>query len=262
MRSKRVRQILLVLLVSLLPVTLAVADEASAKQAAQANNPLAKMKAFNVHNYFVSDLTGPTDRTANTLWLRYAQPVGRVLIRASLPVPTVPQADSDLSGLGDFNIFGAYLLSDPDSPRQFGVGPLLVAPTATDAALGTGKWQAGAAAILFDASSPVVQWGGLVTWQGSFAGDDDRDSTSVAAVQPFAIWQLGKGLYLRSTPIWVYNLETNSYHMPFSLGIGKVVRVGDTVFNMFAEPQVTFLHRGNGQPSTQLFIGLNMQFVN
>ena len=45
------------------------------------------------------------------------------------------------------------------------------------------------------------------------------------------------------------------------IGIGKVIKVKDTVFNIFAEPQVTVLHSGVGQPAFQLFMGLNMQFL-
>ena len=83
-----------------------------------------------------------------------------------------------------------------------GVGPLLVAPTATDDALGSGKWQAGAAFVIFDFASPKLQYGGLATYQRSFAGDDDRSDVSSMILQPLVFWQLGKGTYLRSSPAW------------------------------------------------------------
>ena len=52
----------------------ASAEEASAASgAAQANNPLANFTAFNIHNYYICELTG-TDAYADQLWLRYAQP--------------------------------------------------------------------------------------------------------------------------------------------------------------------------------------------
>lgn len=237
------------------------AQEASAEELAQANNPLATMKTFNLHNYYVPELSGLPDETANTFWFRYAQPVGRVLVRASLPVPTVPAAgpSGSESGLGDFNVFAAYLaVQKPD--LTFGIGPLLTAPTASDDALGTGKWQGGVAAIVFGVPSPQFQYGGLVTWQGSFAGDSNREDTSFLALQPFGIWQLGGGTYLRSTGIWAFNLESGDYNVPFGLGIGKVVKVGNVVFNIFAEPQFTVLHEGVGQPEFQIFFGLNTQF--
>jgi hypothetical protein len=229
-------------------------------QAANANNPLANMIAFNIQNYYFAELYG-TDETANTAWLRYAQPFGKVLMRASLPISTVPVGggQDSVSGLGDFNVFFAYLLSDPSSPKQFGIGPLLAAPTATDDVLGSDVWQAGAAAVYFNATSSVVQWGGLVTYQTDFAGDGG--DTSLAVMQPFLFIQLGKGTYVGTAPLWVFNIEDSTYNVPLGIRLGKAVKSGHTVFNMFIEPQFTILHKGVGQPALQIFTGLNMQFL-
>lgn len=46
-----------------------VADD----DAAQANNPLANMTAFNLQNYYIGDLSS-SDDPANQFWFRYAQP--------------------------------------------------------------------------------------------------------------------------------------------------------------------------------------------
>ncbi len=254
--------VLLTLLVGVAPVSAEEDDTAATDAAAEANanNPLANMVAVNIQNYYYSALYG-TDDSSNTAWLRYVQPFGRWLMRASLPIKTVPVAGADdpVSGLGDFNVFLAYLLSDPSSPKQIGIGPLLAAPTATDDALGSDTWQAGAAAVYFNAASQVFQWGGLLTYQKSFSGDGE--DVSIAAVQPFYFFQLGKGTYLRGAPIWSFNLENDSYSIPFGLGIGQVVKKDNTVFNIFIEPQWTILHDGVGQPEFTVFIGLNMQFL-
>ncbi|MEX1310955.1 MAG: hypothetical protein AB1Z65_11090 [Candidatus Sulfomarinibacteraceae bacterium] len=234
--------------------------DAQAKALANANNPLANMVAFNIQNYYYAELYG-TDQTANTAWLRYAQPFGKWLMRASLPLQTVPAGPGrdPISGIGDFNVFFAYLISDPASPKQFGVGPLLAAPTATDDAIGSDVWQAGAAAVYFNAASPIVQWGGLLTYQTDFAGSGD--STSLAVLQPFLMIQVGKGTYLRSAALWVFDLENDAYSIPLGFGIGKIVKKDRTVFNMFVEPQFTILHDGVGQPEFQIFAGLNLQFL-
>lgn len=238
------------------------AAEATAEEQAQANNPLASFKTFNAHNYYVPTLTDLPDETANTFWLRYAQPVGRFLVRASLPFPTLPGAGQEeaASGIGDFNVFAAYLAVSKPS-LTLGVGPIVAAPTASEDALGSGKWQGGLAAVVFGVPSPQFQYGGLLTWQASFAGDSERADTSVLAIQPFGIWQLGAGTYLRSTGVWVFDLEKETYSVPVGLGIGKVLKVNNIVFNIFAEPQFTILHKGVGQPEVQLFIGLNTQFA-
>lgn len=181
------------------------ADSSTASSSeAQANNPLANMKAFNIHNYYLGELTGPSDKTANQTWLRYAQPVSvgnsNWLVRASLPVnsfPAPPDGERQ-TGIGDFNIFTAYLIDVGNPALSFGVGPLLNLPTASDDALGSEKYSAGFANVYFDASSSKHQYGYLLTWQHSFAGNDERDTVNVGSFQPFGIMQLGGGTYLRS----------------------------------------------------------------
>ena len=232
----------------------------AADDAAQANNPLAAFTAFNIHNYYVPKIS-ESDGTSNTFWLRYAQPFGRWLMRASLPTMRVPTvADESTSGLGDLNVFLAYLLKTGNPARSFGIGPQLTAPTATEDETGAGKWQGGFATVFFDASSKRFQWGALLTWQTSFAGNDDRADTSVLAFQPFYMLQLGKGFYARGVPIMVFNLETNDYAIPYGLGLGKVISTPKIVYNVFVEPQFTILDRGPGQPQLQIFFGFNLQF--
>lgn len=226
---------------------------------AQANNPLAGAYALNLQNYYAGSLYGVPDRSSNTFWARAAIPIGRTLTRASIPLATRPSSPTEAqAGLGDFNIFTAYLLvSDPTT--SLGIGPLVVAPTATDEVLGQGKWQLGAAAVAFKAT-PKVQVGGLITWQASVGGDSDRPSTSLMAVQPFAIWQLGGGTYLRSTGVWTFDLKSGDYAVPMGFGLGQVLKSGKVVYNLWLEPQFTILHDGTGQPKVQLFAGLNLQF--
>ncbi len=241
-------------------------EQQSADAAAQANNPLANMKAFNLQNYYIGELT-ESDENANQFWLRYAQPVPIAktswLVRASLPVntyPTPPDGDHE-TGLGDFNIFAAYLFDMPNPALSVGLGPLLTAPTATDEALGSEKWSAGFAQVTFDARKPKYQYGYLLTWQASFAGEDDRDDVNVGAFQPFFFYQLGGGTYLRTAPIWVYDFENDGYSVPLGLGIGQVLKKGNTVFNFFVEPQYSVADNGAGFPQWQIFFALNMQFT-
>lgn len=239
---------------------LAAQDGPSAEELAQANNPLAAANALNFHNYYTPSLYDAPDQTTNTFWIRAAVPIGRTLTRASQSLATRPSSSTEsLAGLGDFNIFTAYLfVATPTA--SVGVGPLLVAPTATKDELGQGKWQAGAAAIAFIAANPVVQFGGLLTWQASIAGDSDRASTSTLAAQPFAMWQLGGGTYLRTTGIWTFNLKSGDYVVPIGVGIGHVVKSKKVIYNIFLEPQFSILHEGSGQPKVQFFAGINLQF--
>jgi hypothetical protein len=245
--------------------TVCAKQEYDENTAAQANNPLADMRAFNLHNYYIGELTGSGD-TANQFWLRYAQPFslgGEWLMRASLPInsfPTPPDGDKE-TGIGDLNVFAAYLFDTGNPAVSFGLGPQINAPTASSDSLGSDKWAAGFANVLFDARSKKFQYGYLLTWMGSFAGDEDKPDTNIGAFQPFGIYQLGKGTYLRSTGIWVYNFETDNYSVPIGIGLGQVIPWGKTVYNVFVEPQWSVADKGPGWPEWQIFVGFNMQFL-
>jgi hypothetical protein len=234
---------------------------------AQANNPLANMKAFNIHDYYIWEVTGPSDDTMNQAWLRYAQPVAlgqtNWLVRASLPINTfpVPPDREKITGIGDFNIFAAYLMDLGNPAISFGIGPLLNLPTASNDELGSEKYSAGFANVMFDAKSTQYQYGYLLTWQHSFAGNADRDTVNIGAFQPFGIWQLGGGTYLRSVGIWFYDFEKDAYSIPVGLGIGQVFKSGKTVYNLFIEPQYSIIDKGDDLPRWQLLLGLNMQFM-
>lgn len=234
---------------------------------AQANNPLANMTAFNMQNYYIGDVSG-SDKDANQFWFRYAQPFtlgeSNWLLRASLPVNTYPTAPSGghQTGTGDLNLFTAWLIDTGNPAVSFGFGPQLTAPTASEHALGSDKWSAGLVNVLFNASSPVFQYGYLASWQHSFAGESNRSDVNIGAFQPFAFYQLGGGTYLRSAPIWNYNFQNDSYGIPLGLGVGQVIKSGKTVYNFFVEPQGSVADHGPGQPRWQIFFGLNLQFLN
>ena len=237
----------------------AFAQSSDNQTAKDANNPLATIKAVSFHNIYSPSLCG-LDGTANTTWIRYAQPFGRVLMRASMPINSLNAGDINRSGFGDFTVFGAYILTKPTSHRQFGVGPILTIPTASYSQLGTGKWQVGAAVVGYFDSNPVFQFGFLTTWQLSFAGNGSREDVNAASFQPFLTWQLSHGVYLRSTAISVFDFSNDKYLIPVGLGIGKIAKVGKAVCNLFVEPQFAVWNKGDGLPKTQIFMGVNTQF--
>ncbi len=230
-----------------------------------ANNPLTPKITLNFHDYYVPELGGlPGDRQANQFLLRGLVPSDLFgapqLIRFTLPVATAPEFPSGYTtGLGDLTLMDVFLI--PGKEVSFGAGPLFVLPTATDDALGNGKWQAGIAGV---AVAPQG-WGligGLATYQASFAGESDRNDVSLATFQPIVNFNLKDGFYLRSTAIWNFDLESGNYSVPVGFGVGKVFQVSDKVtMNPFVEPQYTVFDHGRGNPEWQVFVGVNFQFA-
>lgn len=242
-----------------------VGNPAGAQDAAQANNPLANTTALNFQNQVLGDLSG-IGENANQFLFRYAQPFdlfgGRWIARFTLPVntfPTAPDFDHE-TGLGDLNVFAAYLFDTGNPTVSFGFGPQLTAPSAAQDELGSGKWSLGFANVLFNATSKRVQWGYLLTWQASVAGDEDRADVNLGAFQPFVFYQLGQGYYLRSTGVWTYNFENDAYAVPVGLGLGRVIPTDKATMNLFLEPQYTVARDGDGQPDWGVFAGINFQF--
>ncbi len=133
-------------------------------------------------------------------------------------------------------------------------------PSATKDGLGGGTWNAGLANVLFNFTNPKFQWGYLAVWDATFAKqDDDAPYQNRGFLQPFGIYQLGNGWYLRSTGVWNYNFRTNDYAVPIGFGAGRVLIRDKTVVNAFVEPQVAVATRGPGQREWGVFFGINFQ---
>lgn len=242
-------------------------DQTEANAAAQANNPLADITAFNLQNYYIDEFTGAGNQSGNQFVLRYAKPVqwgnANWLIRASLPYNSFPVGvgGSTVSGIGDLDVFAAYQIDTGNPAVSFAIGPQLVAPTATDSRLGADQWQLGLANVYFNATSPKFQYGYLLTWRGGVGHTNGNPRASLGAFQPFWFYQLGKGWYTGGAPIWTYNFENDTYSVPLGLRLGKVFKRDNTVYNLFVEPQWSVHDKGPGKPKMQVYFALNMQFL-
>jgi len=231
----------------------------------EANNPLTPKITINLQDYYVPEIDGLDGRYSNQFLARGLIPSDLFgapqLFRFTLPVATAPEfPDGYTTGIGDLTLMDLFVLPKVGD-MTFAAGPLLVIPTATDDLLGSGKWQAGAAGVVI-APQDWGLLGGLLTYQHSFAGDDDRADVSLLTFEPIVNVNLSDGFYLRSSATWNFNLETDDYYVPVGLGIGKVIPLNDKVtMNAFVEPQYTVLSEGIGNPEWQIFAGVNFQFA-
>jgi hypothetical protein len=109
----------------------------------------------------------------------------------------------------------------------WGLGGLVMIPTASDSKLGSGKWSAGPA---FRLSYKTGQWNigafGGQSW--SFAGDDNRRDVSQFIMRGTIRRQLSNKWYFVSAPIITanWNAVGEKWLVPVGGGIGKVVDVG------------------------------------
>ena len=168
---------------------------ASESDVATANNPIAPMNALYFQNYYAPTVYG-VPGPSNLLDFRSVVVSGRQIVRATLPISSGEDSNGNpQSGLGDLNVFDAIRLSPAESKNVLAVGPMLVAPTATNRFLGQGKWQAGLAAVGVHPLSEGSLLIGILTWQHSFAGEHARPDAQALTFQPIATLSVGGGYY-------------------------------------------------------------------
>lgn len=253
-----------IVLLSGLAFAVAAHAQTSHEDVNSANNPLTPKITISIHDQAAPDLYD-LEQGSNALLFRGVLPHrlgGRgQIFRYTLPVVTAPDGfGGSATGLGDLNVFDIVPFVLKKARMEIGVGPQVTVPTATDELTGTGKWQAGAV-VMAIAPRKFGLAGALVTWQHSFAGDDDRESQHNLSIQPLVIYNLPQGWYLRSTASWNFAFAQDVWVIPVGAGIGKVwVRPNGTAINVFVEPQISIAHDGAGQPKMQIFTGLNLQF--
>lgn len=232
----------------------------SESDVATANNPIAPMNAIFFQNYYAPTVYG-VPGSSNLLDFRTLVVSGRQIVRATLPISSAEDSNGNQqSGLGDFNVFDAIRVTPELSKNVLAMGPLLVAPTATNRFLGQGKWQAGFAAVGLHSLSAGSEVIGILTWQHSFAGEHSRPDAQTLTFQPIAALSIGGGYYVRSSGLCSFDISNNKTLIPLGVGFGKVFKTGHAIVNAFIEPQFTVYHNGTDQPTFQLFSGLYFLF--
>lgn len=230
-------------------------------EANEANNPLTPKITVNFHDQWAPQLYNSDDYT-NAFLFRGVIPNAAFgtpqLFRYTLPVATAPTQTGTTTSIGDLNLIDLFPFKVGHT--EVAIGPQITAPTAGKDETGTGKWQAGLAAIVI-APQKWGLLGTLITWQQSFAGSRRRLDQNNLAFQPLILFNLPKGWYLRSTATWNFDLQRGNYAIPLGFGMGKVKLLkGGATLNVFLEPQWTVSRRGAGQAQFQVFAGVNLQF--
>lgn len=196
--------------------------------------------------------------TANTLFFQPGLPIpvgnqgSMVLsIRPVFPVVTSPLFDPSGSGgvSGHESGFGDIQLLSLLGPNRaegivWGAGATFKFPTASRDLLGSGKYQAGPAVMLFKLGRPWIV-GGLVQHWWSYAGDEnrsDRNKTDIQYIIRHSLpnaWSIGMG------PTISVEWEEDAgerWTVPVGLGVTKTVRFGNTPVKLRAEAHYALIY--------------------
>ena len=210
------------------------ADDEKAKAAELAKklqNPVAALISVPIQNNWDFGI-GPANAMRYTANIQPVIPFSlnddwNLISRTIAPIiyaesPTV--GGSTKSGLGD--IVQNFFFS-PKAPTSGGwiwaAGPVLLLPTATDSALGAGKWGAGPTALLLKQDSGFT-YGILANHLWSYAGWGNND-VSATFLQPFVSYTTKKfttfGLNTEST----YDWSNSQWTVPLNLSVSQLLKI-------------------------------------
>lgn len=231
-----------------------IAQEQKESELARINreleNPLAKRWSLVFQENFSINQGNQVDGNvySNTFFFQPALPIpfGNNMVftaRPVFPLVTAPNFQQDMSGASKITGFGDIQMAALLGPGNasgwvWGAGATFVFPTATNDNLGSSKYQAGPAAMVFHLSKTWTKGIFLQHWW-SYAGSETRGDISRTDFQyifrrNFGTWSLGLG----PTVTINWNAEPkNRLTFPVGLGYTRTVRIGKTPVKMRFEPQ-------------------------
>jgi hypothetical protein len=158
-----------------------------------------------------------------------------VILRVIVPMTSQPSgSDARINGLGDV-VTTAFLSPVKSGRVVWGVGPVVLLPTATDNALGAEKIGLGPSVV---ALVQPDKWtlGILFNQIWSVDGANDREDVNQTLLQPFANYNLGNGLSVGVSTEAVSNWEADEdkWTAPLIFSVSKVALLGKRPVNIQA----------------------------
>ena len=214
------------------PFLLPIATQAAEAEGGQsldqaANDPTASLMNVQLQNLYSGDYYNLDDESGNTFQIRSAVPftTGNLKHIARVTLPIVTDSPSGENGLGDLVLFD--LIAFDKSWGRWGAGAVTMLPTASDDALGSGKWGVGPALGFVARKSKLM--GGVFNQNiFSFAGDSDRDDVGVSILQPIINFSLPHKWSIGTSEMNVtYDWEKSAWSsLPLGIKANKMVRFG------------------------------------
>jgi hypothetical protein len=218
----------------------------------QATDPTSPLIQFRLQNSFIPesfDSTGYSNAFEIQPVIPWKAPWGQPMItRPTIPIVLTADPDgpiNETSGLGDIDLLHVFIFKKDWG--KMGLGFNTVFPSATDERLGSGKWQAGPAAIVIYTKIPKWQFGALVYNNWDYA------TQWICNYHYKPGWYVGVG----DLP-WTFNWRNGKQNMPLSIKWGHTTKIGKQPVDMFVQPFYTTAHDG---ASSEWGVKFNIAFL-
>lgn len=252
-----IRRILLLTITSLLSLgalygSYAVAQQATAGpsapqtdaggiDAATANNPAAPIIQIQFQSWYHPAYDG-TSGQGNDLLFRPIVPfyskgfIPSSIVRLAVPLTSTPDGRT---GLGDIQLiafgFPGY---HPGSRFKVGIGPVIVAPSATNRFAGQGQWQVGPSVVFIFTGVKNLVAGVITDNPITVTGERSRAGINAATIEPLIVKTFGKGYFFRFDPYWSFNWkEHGSAVLPMNLAFGRLLAIHGQMINAYIQPE-------------------------
>lgn len=185
-----------------------------------------------------------------------------IISRTILPVTSqshVVGKDSQ-NGLGDTVQSIFFSPKDPTASGWiWGVGPVLLLPTATENLLGREKWGAGPTAVALKQTDAGWTYGALINNIWSVAGNSDRSDVNSTLFQPFMTKGIGQGRTIAVNLESTYDWKSDQWTVPMNIQYSKVVKWGEQLVSLQGGVRY-YIERPDGGPDWGLRASMTFLF--
>jgi hypothetical protein len=214
----------------------AAAAQSADQLAKQLANPLASLTSVPLQLNYEREagLSGHADRVRLNVQPVIPLDLGEdwnLIWRTILPVVSQEEMAAglgDASGIGDVT---QSLFFSPEAPTRrgwlWGVGPALLAPTASDDALGAERWALGPTLVVLRQTEAGWTYGGLFNHLVSVDDEpEERRDLRNTLLQIFVSKRIGPGRTLSAATESTYDWEREQWTVPVHISVSQVVRLG------------------------------------
>lgn len=162
----------------------------------------------------------------------------------------------DASGLGD--LVQSFFFSPKAGSPIWGVGPVLLIPTATDSLLGSEKFGVGPTAVVLKQDGPWT-YGALANHLWDIAGEDSRASVNATFLQPFVSYITPTKTTFTFNTETTYDWQNELWIVPANLIVSQLFKIGDQPLQAFVGARY-YVETPTGGPEWGLRFGLTFLF--